>query len=115
MIAAPTPTIDRPLLARDLDRLGQLIGSEIEARLASLGRSSPVIGLLLTRLPLGSPRAKTCAALASLLELDDADLAAILDLVGQQLGAWRGALDPVSADQVNATAPALRRLVEVLS
>lgn len=121
------PPIDRPLMTRDLEALSELIGSEIQTRLDALASASlPIplpfgrsidlpLGLILQRLPLGSPRQRISDVLGSLLALDDADLAAILDLVGQQLGAWRGSLPPVEPAQLEALAPAITRLAGIVA
>jgi hypothetical protein len=104
--------IDRDLAARDLELLAALLAPAIEARLALL-RSIPVVGPRLLSLLRGSPRSMTSDALASVLRLPDGELAELVDLVGRELGAWRGALTPVTPAEAEAARPAYEHLVEL--
>lgn len=101
--------IDRDLAARDLEALASLVSPAIEARLETL-RSVPIVGPRLLSLLAGSPAQMTSAALASVLELPDEDLAALADMVARELGAWRGFLPPVTPGEAEALRPALARL-----
>ncbi len=102
-------TVDRALVARDLETVASLVAPAIEARLETL-RSVPIIGPRLLSLLRGSPRQMTSDALASLLELPDEDLAQLADLVARELGAWRGFLPPLTAAEAEPARPALERL-----
>ncbi len=107
-------TIDRGLVARDLELLAGLVAPAIEARLALL-RSIPVVGPRLLSLLAGSPRSMTYAAFHSVLGLGDDELAELVDLVAHELGAWRGALEPVTGAEAAAAMPAFRHLEELAS
>lgn len=105
--------IDRELAARDLEALAAALAPAIEARLETL-RSVPLVGPRLLSLLRDSPRRITSDALASVLLLPDEDLAELADLVARELGAWRGFLPPVTAEEAAAARPALARLEEAL-
>lgn len=111
--AAAPPTINRELVARDLEVLSILVAPAIEARLTTL-RTIPVVGPMLYNRLRGSPRAMTSAALSSLLDLTDEDLAALVDLVGRELGAWRGFNAEATMADADVAYPAYGRLVAVL-
>ena len=103
------PAIDRALVERDAGILADLLAPAIEARLETL-RSVPIIGPRLLSLLRGSPRSMTYDALASALALGDDDLARLVDLAARELGAWRGALAPVTREEAEAARPAWERL-----
>lgn len=113
--------IDRALVALDLQRLAGLIAPLIEARLEFLrqiswrvlGREIPIGAILLDRLT-GSPAAMTSDALSHLLDLPDAELAALVDAVGRELGAWRGMAEPLGLEDVDALRPVLDHLTETM-
>lgn len=110
------PAIDRALMERDLRALAALLAPAIEARMAVLEPlfRTPVIGSRLRALLTGSPQTMTYNALASLLSLDDDELAPMIDLVGRELGAWRAYNDPVTDDELAAAAPGYDRLLDVV-
>lgn len=113
-------TINRELMARDLDRLASLLSPMIESRLAVLEElrmgGIPVGRLLLGRfLPPGSPLSMTRAALASLLELDDATLVTLTDAIGLELGGWRGYGTGLTDAELVQLVPATEQLLAVLS
>lgn len=112
-------TLNRELMARDLERLASLLSPMIESRLSVLAelRAGPVpVGrLLLERfLPPGSPRQMTSAALGRLLELDDASLVALVDAVGLELGGWRGYGTGLTDAELVQLVPATEQLRAVL-
>lgn len=110
----PPTTIDRALMARDLEALAVLVAPAIEARLTFL-EEIPVIGKSLHSRLTGSPRAMTSSALRHLLDLTDEDLVILVDLVGRELGAWRGFNQPAGDDELAAAAGAYGRMTEALS
>lgn len=106
------PTIDRDLIARDLDRLATILAPLVEARLPAGA------GMLLAMN--GSPRVSemVAASLRRALDLSDDELAALIDVGGVELGAWRGVRQAVGPDYVDAhpeLAGAARHIVEVLA
>ena len=112
-------TLNRELMARDLERLASLLSPMIESRLSVLEglRVGPVpVGrLLLERfLPPGSPHQMTSAALGRLLELDDASLVALVDAVGLELGGWRGYGTGLTDAELVQLVPATEQLRAVL-
>lgn len=111
---ATPPLIDRALMSRDLDALATLLAPAIEARLAFL-REIPVIGESLHRRLQGSPRAMTSDALRKVLDLTDEDLTALVDLIGRELGAWRGFNEGLSDLELAAAAGPYARLADALS
>lgn len=121
-----TPPINRELVAKDLERLASWLSPLIEDRLRFLStvggllaslQSAPLLGRrippeLVARLQ-ASPAQMTSGALARLLELPDPELAALLDALGHELGAWRGALAPLTDEELADVRPAVDRLLEV--
>lgn len=115
------PPIDRALIERDLARLADLLGPLIEERLESIrGLRLRVWALevpwgeLLYRRLSGFPRTMTYDAMSRLLSLSDEDLGALIDLVGLELGAWRGFPQAPTVEQVAAALTAADRLFGAL-
>lgn len=119
------PAIDRDLVTRDLARLTDLLTPAVEARLEALrtltikipilGRHLEVpVGAVLADRLRGYPRTMTSDALGRLLRLSDDELAALVDGLGRELGAWRGYNDPLSLEDVAAMGPAYDHLLAEL-
>ncbi len=91
------PTINRALIKQDLEALAQFLAPLIQSRLETvrglqlrfLGLTVPV-GSILYPLLSGYPAQMTSDAMSRVLLLEDAELAALIDLAGHELGAWRG-------------------------
>lgn len=107
-------TVDRDLMARDLEALAGMVAPAIESRLGIL-RSVPIVGPSLIGLLRDSPRQLTSRAFASVLSLPDEDIAALADLVARELGAWRGLMPPATGAEIDAARPAAGRLAEALA
>lgn len=100
----PPPLLDRELLARDLDRIGQAIAELVELRL-------PLPIRLALRTRGHSLGAMIGEDLQALLDLTDPELVTLIDALATELGAWRRARAPVQPDA--ALRASYRRLLEV--
>lgn len=111
------PPIDRELVTRDLARLATLLGPAIESRLemVRLYRLGPIpVGEAIYRQLQGLPARMTFDAMSRVLSLSDAELVALVDVAGLELGAWRGFTPPATAEQLAAAAPAWEGLLGAL-
>lgn len=121
----PSPQlVDRATMARDLDRLAAALVRWTQAPLAAASFALPnpipwlpplrlaVLPALQNLLP-GFPMQPLSAGLSLLLSLPDDDLAALLDAIGWELGAWRGQLPPLPPDDPRLALAelAVRRLI----
>ena len=122
MGSSPAYVPDRTLIATDLDRLASALSPRIVSLLASLLEAAVTeieanpmeIGagpLKMNVAPLVARMVKTqgsrrlpesvtpqlSGALRTLLELSDADLSTLCEVLAAELGAWVGALPPVAA------------------
>ncbi len=115
------PTLNRELIAADLQALAEKGGAVVEAmvpamaeNLAEIIRTSPLpLGPLRGRVASlaakvvtsrlqGSVAPALSASFFRLLELSDADLSALLNGVGAELGAWAGYRPALTVDQAAA-------------
>lgn len=125
MDSAPAYDVNRDLIASDLDRLASSLSPLIVSRLESLAAAairtleeSPamkigVLGVSINVAPLLAKMARAKVsqalplppdsatrplsdALRTLLELSDAELSTLCEVMAAELGAWAGALPPVA-------------------
>lgn len=89
------PLINRPLLHRDLSALSRSLGVSLNARLTPQLRA----GLAILRVDLTRELSRACSQLE---ESSDAELAAVIDALGRELGALRGAREPLDAAYLEA-------------
>lgn len=106
------PAINRELIADDLARVSQLLTPALEGQMEAL-YAIPILGARLRSQLQGSLGSTLFGALARILALTDEELAALVDLVGVELGAWRGFNDLPGQAELDAAGPAYRHLLEV--
>jgi hypothetical protein len=119
----PGPTIDRDLMARDLERFrsglleplmlagfGRLKALRVRVGFGLLSRELPIGEWVLAQLRAYLPRA-TSDAMAAVQNLPDGELYALSVAIAGELGAWCRAAPPLTDDQIRAAAPAVARLL----
>jgi hypothetical protein len=134
MDSAPVYAVNRELIASDLDRIASSLSPLIVFQMASFvetmaeavmvadlpaglraGWMRSLLARLIrdrgSRLLPASVAPQLSTALRGLLELSDADLTTLCEATATELGAWVGAVEPVSGERLAAAlAPLGRRI-----